>query len=168
MARPIRPSSEETGLHANSHAPQSLSAATVVVSTGRAPSWPNREVSIEPQWLHTTGRGGPSMPTMRAMTVAEAGASLRMIEQEVPEPWPGEVRLRLRPAVCARATLSPSRPDADYHLPRARDEVIGTLEAVGTEYMAGRWARESGWVGSVARAGIAGAAAAASPWPATR
>ncbi len=75
------------------------------------------------------------MPTMRAMTVAEAGASLRMIEQEVPEPGPGEVRLRV--AACGvchsdSVTVEGLMPNITY--PRVPGhEVIGTLEAVGPE-----------------------------------
>ena len=75
------------------------------------------------------------MPTMRAMTVAEAGASLRMIEQEVPEPGPGEVRLRV--AACGvchsdSVTVDGLMPNITY--PRVPGhEVIGTLEAVGPE-----------------------------------
>ena len=75
------------------------------------------------------------MTRMRAMAVPEAGAKLRMIEQDIPEPGPGEVRLRV--AACGvchsdSVTVDGLMPNITY--PRVPGhEVIGIIDAIGTE-----------------------------------
>jgi alcohol dehydrogenase len=74
------------------------------------------------------------MSTMRSMTVPEAGGSLQMIEQDLPEPGPHEVLLRvLACGVCHSDSVTVdglmpiTYPRAPGH------EVIGTLEAIGSD-----------------------------------
>jgi alcohol dehydrogenase len=75
------------------------------------------------------------MSTMRAMTVPEAGASLQMIEQDLPAPGPHEVLLRVTACgVCHSdsVTVEGLMPGITY--PRVPGhEVIGTLEAIGPD-----------------------------------
>jgi alcohol dehydrogenase len=75
------------------------------------------------------------MPTMRAMVVAEAGASLQMIERDVPEPGLGEVRLRVAACgVCHSDSVTVQGLIPGIAYPRVPGhEVIGTIEAIGPE-----------------------------------
>jgi alcohol dehydrogenase len=75
------------------------------------------------------------MSKMRAMIVPEAGSSLQMIERDLPEPGPREVRLRVNACgVCHSdsVTVQGIMPGIAY--PRVPGhEVIGTLDAIGPE-----------------------------------
>ena len=75
------------------------------------------------------------MSTMRSMTVPEAGASLQMIEQDLPVPGPREVLLRvIACGVCHSdsVTVEGLMPNITY--PRVPGhEVIGTLETIGRD-----------------------------------
>ena len=45
------------------------------------------------------------MAKMRAVQVTQAGGALERVESEMPEPAQGEVRIVLRPVVCATVTV---------------------------------------------------------------
>ena len=49
------------------------------------------------------------MSKMRAVQVARGGGPLEVVEREMPEPARGESASASRPAVCATATVSPSK-----------------------------------------------------------
>jgi alcohol dehydrogenase len=73
------------------------------------------------------------MLTMRAMTVPDAGASLQMIERDLPAPGPHEVLLRViacgvchSDSITVEGLMPITYPRVPGH------EVIGTLEAIGS------------------------------------
>jgi alcohol dehydrogenase len=74
------------------------------------------------------------MSTMRCMTVPAAGGRLKMIEQDIPAPGPGEVLLRVTACgVCHSdsITVDGIMPITYPRVPG--HEVIGTIEAIGPD-----------------------------------
>ncbi len=72
---------------------------------------------------------------MRAMVLSQCGQRLHMQERPVPEPAPGEVRLRVQACAVCRTDLH--IVDGELPVPRLPlvpgHEIVGTVEAVGSE-----------------------------------
>jgi alcohol dehydrogenase len=75
------------------------------------------------------------MAKMRAMSVPNRGAKLRLEEREIPEPGPREVRIRVQACgVCHSDLLTVAGIMPGIQYPRVPGhEVIGMIEAVGPE-----------------------------------
>jgi alcohol dehydrogenase len=75
------------------------------------------------------------MATMRAMSVPNRGAKLRLEEREIPAPGPREVRIRVQACgVCHSDLLTVAGIMPGIQYPRVPGhEVIGVIEAVGPE-----------------------------------
>ena len=72
------------------------------------------------------------MTKMRAMIVPGPGGKLRMEEREVPQPGPGEVRLRVQACGVCHSDAMTVRGAPGIQYPRIPGhEVIGVVEAVG-------------------------------------
>ena len=76
-----------------------------------------------------------AVKTMKAARVAAAGASLEIVELEIPEPGPGQVRIKVHACgVCNSDAIivEGRRPGIPY--PRVPGhEVAGVVDALGTE-----------------------------------
>lgn len=73
------------------------------------------------------------MATMRAVQVSKAGGPLELVERPVPEPGPGEVRIRVRACgVCHSDVLTKEGHFPGLHYPRVPGhEVLGVVDALG-------------------------------------
>jgi D-arabinose 1-dehydrogenase-like Zn-dependent alcohol dehydrogenase len=73
------------------------------------------------------------MAKMRAVQVARAGGPLEMIEREIPEPNPGEVRVKVEACgVCHSDTVTKDGLFPGIQYPRVPGhEVIGLIDAIG-------------------------------------
>lgn len=71
---------------------------------------------------------------MRAMTVPEAGAQFQLIETDVPEPGPGEIRLRVTACGVCHSDSITVEGIMPITYPRVPGhEVVGVVEAIGPE-----------------------------------
>ena len=83
--------------------------------------------------VHAASAAEVVMPKMRAVQVARPGASLEMVEREVPQPGAGTVRIKVEACgICHSdsVTVEGLFPGIEY--PRIPGhEVIGTIDALG-------------------------------------
>ncbi|UFP96498.1 alcohol dehydrogenase [Gloeobacter morelensis] len=77
------------------------------------------------------------MTKMRAMAVPAAGAKFQLIERDLPEPGPREVRLRVSACgVCHSDSMTVEGKMPGISYPRIPGhEVLGTIEALGAEVL---------------------------------
>jgi len=75
------------------------------------------------------------MTKMRAMAIPSAGAKFRMVERDVPQPGPREVRVRVQACgVCHSDALTVAGQAPTLQYPRIPGhEVIGVVEEVGSK-----------------------------------
>src|SRR5271154_1250528 len=80
-------------------------------------------------------RGGNPMPRMRVVQVAKPNAKLEVVERDIPEPKPRQVRIKVQACgVCHSDmfTVSGAFPGIQY--PRVPGhEVVGVIDAVGAD-----------------------------------
>ncbi len=91
------------------------------------------------------------MPKMRAVQVPHAGGPLEIVERDIPEPGPGQVRLKVQACgVCHSDSLTKEGHIPGIVYPRVPGhEVVGVIDAVGpglAEWKAGQRAGV-GWNG---------------------
>jgi D-arabinose 1-dehydrogenase-like Zn-dependent alcohol dehydrogenase len=102
------------------------------------------------------------MPNMRAVQVARAGGALELVEREVPEPAPGEVRVRIQACgVCHSDSFTVEGQVPGISFPRIPGhEIAGVIDALGAGVVGWRTGQrvDVGWFGG---AGIASRAAVA-------
>src|SRR6056297_3559907 len=73
------------------------------------------------------------MSTMKAVEVSEPGADFELVEREVPEPGPGEVRIAVEACgICHSDAFVKEGTFPGLEYPRIPGhEVVGTVDAVG-------------------------------------
>lgn len=73
------------------------------------------------------------MATMRAAQVTTAGGAIEIVEREVPEPGPGQVRIRVQASgICHSDALTKEGHWPGLQYPRvAGHEIAGTIDALG-------------------------------------
>ena len=103
------------------------------------------------------------MAKMRAFPVTKPGAKLELVEREIPEPGPGQVRVRVEAyGICHSDVLTKEGLFPGIQYPRVPGhEVAGVVDAVGPACPRGSPATASASAGTAATAAIATAAAAA-------
>lgn len=81
------------------------------------------------------------MPSMRAVQVSRPGGPLELVERPIPEPAPGQVRIKVRACgICHSDALTKEGLWAGLQYPRIPGhEVIGVIDAIGKDVPA-RWA----------------------------
>jgi D-arabinose 1-dehydrogenase-like Zn-dependent alcohol dehydrogenase len=91
------------------------------------------------------------MPKMRAVQVASKGGALELVERELPQPGPGEVRVKIQACgVCHSDSLAKEGlfPSVPYPIVPGH-EIAGVIDAVGTGVIG--WAEGTrvgvGWFG---------------------
>jgi D-arabinose 1-dehydrogenase-like Zn-dependent alcohol dehydrogenase len=74
------------------------------------------------------------MPTMKAVQVSKAGAPFELVEREVPEPGPGQIRIKVEACgVCHSDAMVKAAAFPGLQLPRIPGhEIAGRVHAVGT------------------------------------
>lgn len=80
------------------------------------------------------------MSTMRAVQVSRPGGPLELVERPIPEPGPGQVRIKVEACgICHSDALTKDGLFAGIEFPRVPGhEVIGVIDAVGKD-VAARW-----------------------------
>jgi len=80
------------------------------------------------------------MPTMRAVQVSRPGGPLELVERPIPEPGPGQVRIKVEACgICHSDALTKDGVFPGIEFPRVPGhEVIGVIDAVGKD-VAARW-----------------------------
>jgi D-arabinose 1-dehydrogenase-like Zn-dependent alcohol dehydrogenase len=93
-----------------------------------------------------------SMPKMRAVQVTRPGGPFEMVEREIPQPGPRQVRLRVQACgLCHSDSLTKEGHWPGIKYPRVPGhEIAGVIDAIGAEVP--RWKRGQrvgvGWLGS--------------------
>jgi len=74
------------------------------------------------------------MPTMKAVQVSKAGAPFELVEREIPEPGPGQIRIKVEACgVCHSDAMVKAAAFPGLQLPRIPGhEIAGRVHAVGT------------------------------------
>ncbi|SAL39165.1 alcohol dehydrogenase [Caballeronia telluris] len=75
------------------------------------------------------------MATMKAVEVTEAGGPLQLVERDVPEPGPGQVRIKVQACgICHSDSLTKEGQWPGLQYPRVPGhEIAGVVDAVGAE-----------------------------------
>src|SRR5688500_14425868 len=75
------------------------------------------------------------MPTMRAVQVSKANGPFELVEREIPEPRPGQVRIKVEACgVCHSDVLVKSGAYPGLKLPRIPGhEIAGNIDKVGPD-----------------------------------
>src|SRR3954468_20645433 len=93
------------------------------------------------------------MATMRVLQVPSAGAGFELVEREVPEPGPREVRVKIAACgICHSDAMTKEGMSASYPIVPGH-EIAGVVDAVGPDVDAGSPGQRVG-VGWVGRAGF--------------
>ena len=103
------------------------------------------------------------MPRMKAVQATKPNAGLEVVERDVPDPKPRQVRIKVQACgVCHSdmSTVTGAFPGIQY--PRVLShEVVGVIDGVGADVPDWKKACASAWVGTAGIADIAARAAAA-------
>ena len=97
------------------------------------------------------------MARMRVVQVREPGAPLELVERGVPEPGPGQVRIRVEACgICHSDAFVKDGTFPGIRYPAVPGhEVAGRIDAAGPRSRPGGSANGSGWGGSAATAAAA-------------
>ena len=74
------------------------------------------------------------MPTMKAVQVSKAGAPFELVDRDIPEPGPGQVRIKVEACgVCHSDAMIKAGAFPGLQLPRVPGhEIAGRVHAVGS------------------------------------